>query len=387
MHVAQTLLSVLVRLGTAEKSTLAQSRMTLRDDLLRLFPRLRDLPMHAYVGGGAVRDLTLGAAPADVDVACLDPLACARALRRKVIRLGREEHLSAYRVVDGPHVYDFAALLDNSIDADLARRDFTINAMAVDLASGELLDPHDGRGDLARGLVRMIDASNFDDDPLRMLKAVRMSVRFGFEIDAKTLEAIRIRAKRIAAVSVERVAYELTVIFSANMFRRAVSLLRETELAIPLFGHSLDTDFHADDVPLAAALALLVDDAHAFAKRWRLSDALMRETQTLQRLINVHSLLDLYDAGEPIARQLPPMLRALGRDDRITFPDFSIKPLLTGDEIAAIAGIEAGPRVGVLKRALLKEELEDRITTREDAEQFIATSASALSRSDSAARS
>lgn len=305
---------------------------------------------------------------------CLDPLLCARALRRKVIRLGREEHLSAYRVVDGQHIYDFAALLDGSIDADLARRDFTINAMAVDLASGDLLDPHGGRADLAGRLVRMIDASNFDDDPLRILKAVRMAVRFSFEIDAETLNAIRIRAKRIADVSVERVAYELTVIFSANAFRRAVSRLRETGLEAPLFGDFPDAAFHADDVPLAAALALLVNDAHAFAKRWRLSDALLREIQTLHRLIESHSLLDLYDAGEPIASQLPPMLRAVGRDDRIVFPDFAIKPLLTGDEIAAIANIEAGPRVGALKRALLEEELEGRITTREAAEDFIQTS-------------
>ncbi|HEV7570906.1 MAG TPA: hypothetical protein VGQ21_05350 [Thermoanaerobaculia bacterium] len=345
--------------------------MTLRDDLLRLFPRLRDLPTHAYVVGGAVRDLSLGTPPADVDVACLDPLACARAFRRKVIRLGREEHLSAYRVVDGPHIYDFAALLDDSIDADLARRDFTINAMAVDLESGQLLDPHGGRADLARRLVRMIDAANFNDDPLRMLKAIRMAVRFGFEIDGETLNAIRTRAKRIAEVSVERVAYEVTVIFSANAFRRAVSLLYETALDVPLFGRSLTSDFHADDVPLAAALALLVGDAHAFAKRWRLSDGLMHEIQVLQRLIESHTLLDLYDAGEPIARQLRPMLRALGRDDRIDFPDFAIKPLLTGDDIAAIARIEAGPRIGVLKRALLEAELEGRITNREDAERFI----------------
>jgi tRNA nucleotidyltransferase/poly(A) polymerase len=346
--------------------------MTLRDDLLRLFPRLRDVPMHAYVVGGAVRDLIRGAAPADVDVACLDPLACARALRRKVIRLGREEHLSAYRVVVGPHIYDFAALLDGSIDTDLARRDFTINAMAVDLATGELLDPHDGRGDVTRRLVRMIAVSNFDDDPLRMLKAIRMAVRFGFDIDAETLDAIRVRADRIMDVSVERVAYELTVIFSANAFRRAVSLLHETSLDIPLFG-SLHREFHADDVPLAAALALLVHDAHAFAKRWRLSDALMREMQVLQRLIESHSLLDLYDAGSPIAHQLPPMLRALGRSDRIVFPDFAIKPLLTGEKIAAIANIGAGPRVGVLKRALLEAELEGRITSRDEAEQFIRT--------------
>src|SRR5712671_5303782 len=153
---------------------------TLRDDLLRLFPRLRDLPCHAYVVGGAVRDLIFGAAPADVDVACLDPLACARALGRSVLRLGREDHLSAWRVVDGPHVYDFAALLDGSIGADLARRDFTVNAMAVDLRSGALLDPHEGREDLRRHLVRMVDAGNFDDDPLRMVKAVRMAVRLDF---------------------------------------------------------------------------------------------------------------------------------------------------------------------------------------------------------------
>src|SRR5437763_15630835 len=110
--------------------------MSLRDELLVLFPALRKLPANTYVVGGAVRDLLRGAHPADVDVACIDPLACARTLRRKVIRLGREEHISAYRVVDGKHVYDFAALLDGSIGADLGRRDFTINAMAVDLRSG-----------------------------------------------------------------------------------------------------------------------------------------------------------------------------------------------------------------------------------------------------------
>src|ERR1051326_3362796 len=102
----------------------------MRDELLALFPALRQLPATAYaVGGagrdrrrvrGAVRHVPPGAPPADVDVACLDPLACARTLRRKVIRLGREEHISAYRVIDGKHAYDFAALLDGALDADLA---------------------------------------------------------------------------------------------------------------------------------------------------------------------------------------------------------------------------------------------------------------------------
>ena len=117
-------------------------------------------------------------------------------------------------------------------------------------------------------------------------------------------------------------------------------------------------------MPLAAALALLVDDAHAFAKRWRLSDALMRDIQTLQRLRDSHSLLDLYDAGETIARQLPPMLRALGRDDRIDFPDFAIKPLLTGDEIAVDRRHRSRPARRRVETRAARSELEG-ITSRE----------------------
>jgi len=353
--------------------------MSLRDELFALFPALRALPADAYVVGGAVRDLLLGAYPADVDVACIDPPACARTLGRKVIRLGREEHISAWRVIDGEHAYDFAALLDGSIDADLARRDFTVNAMAVALVSGALLDPHDGRRDLAARVVRMVRAANFDDDPLRMLKAVRMAVRLGFSIDAVTVAAIRRRAGAIAHVAAERVAYELGVIFSANAFRRAVALLHETALDVPLFGRELDAGrFHADDVPLAAAFAILVDDPPAFAKRWKWSDMLLREVVTLQRLASERSLLALYDAGPALAAQLPPLLRALGHADDVRMPDFSIRPLLTGDEIARLARIDPGPRVGALKRALIEAQLEGEVKTREEAEGLVTTGAHAV---------
>ena len=346
--------------------------MPLHDELLALFPGLGKLPPNVFVVGGAVRDLLLGAHPADVDVGCLDPLACAQALQRKVIRLGREEHISAYRVVDGEHVYDFAALLDGSIDADLGRRDFTVNAMAVELGSGALLDPYDGRGDLAARTVRMVNEANFDDDPLRMLKAIRMAVRLGFSLDPDTAAAIRPRAEAILRVAAERVAYELSVIFSSDAFRKAVALLHETALDVPLFGRELDAArFHDDNVPLAAAFAILVDDPPAFAKRWKWSDALLHDVVTLQRIASEHSLLELYDAGERVAAQLPPMLRALGHDAAVAMPDFSVKPLLTGDEIARLANIEPGPRVGALKRALLEAQLEGRVGTRDEAEQLV----------------
>jgi len=166
------------------------------------------------------------------------------------------------------------------------------------------------------------------------------------------------------------------VIFSAKSFRRSLALLHETMLDVPLFGRALDEHaFDSDDVPLAAALALLVSDPHAFATRLRLSEALKRDVITLQRLRDVHSLLDLYDAGESVARQLPSMLRALGRDDRVAFPDFATRPLLTGDEIASLASIAPGPRVGVLKRALLESQLAGRVMTRDEAIAFITASA------------
>jgi hypothetical protein len=343
--------------------------MSLRDELIRLFPALAKLPAGSFVVGGAVRDLLSGRAPADVDVACPNPLACAQTLRRKTIRLGKDDHLAAWRVVDGSHVYDFAEILDGSIDADLARRDFTVNAMAVDLASNELLDPHHGRRDLAARVVRMINPANFDDDPLRMLKGVRMAVKFGFDIDSATLDAIRTRAARIRSIAAERVTYELSLIFSANAFRTAVALLRETALATAL---GLCTpDVHEDAVPLAAALAIVVSDPRAFGENWRWSESLVREVTTLQHLVDAHDRIALFDAGEAIARQLPPLLRALGRDDSVDWPDFSVKPLLTGDEIAHLTNIAPGPELGRIKRALLEAQLRGEIADRDAAIAFV----------------
>ncbi len=341
----------------------------LRDDLVRRFPRLTSLPPGSYVVGGAIRDLLLGIDPRDVDVACNDPFAAARAISRRVIRLGTEEHLSAWRVVDGEHVYDFAELLDHDIEADLARRDFTINAMAVRLGDGELLDPHGGKKDLERRVVRMIAAENFDDDLLRCLKAVRMAVVHRFEIDPQTTEAIRSRAERITSIAAERVTFELSLIFCAGAFRPAIELLRATALDVPLFGRELG-GFHADDVSVAGAYALLVDDPKHHAKRWRWSSDLLRDVVALKRLLVHRDVVALYDAGERVARQLPAVLRALGRDDRAVMPDFTTKALLSGDDI----GLPEGPELGRVKRALLEAQIRGEVTTIEEARIFVKSS-------------
>ncbi len=347
--------------------------MSLRDDLLARFPALVNLPGDAYVVGGAIRDLLRGESPADVDVACLDPLACARAVGPKPIRLGKD-HLSAWRVVLGTHVYDFAEILDGDIGRDLARRDFTVNGMAVALGGGGLLDPHGGRRDLDRGVVRMIDAANFDDDPLRLLKGVRMAVALGFDIVPATVAAMRQRAEAIVSVSPERVTYELSIVFSSGRFRSAIEWLHQTGLDAPLFGRELDAArFHADGVPVGAAYALVVEDPRAFAERWRWSTALLRRVIMIKHLLGERGdlMVALYDAGEEAAREYIAALRALGRDDRVALPDFSTAVLLDGAAIAAITGQPPGKELGRIKRALLEAQVRGDVRTREEAEAFV----------------
>ena len=351
--------------------------MSLRDSLLRCFPALERMPEGTYVVGGAVRDMLRGVEPADIDLATGDPLAAARLISPRVIRLGSGEHLSAWRVVAGEHVYDFAGILDGDIGADLARRDFTVNAMAVDLRSGQLLDPFDGQRDLRLRIVRMVDPANFDDDPLRMLKAVRMAVALRFTIDEATIDAIRQRADNVVKPAAERIGYELSIIFSAGAFRFAVDLLHRTRLDVALFGRAIDSwSYHADDLSLAASYALLVRDPKAFAERWRWSASLLHEVTTLQALIDRHDPIALYDAGAKIAMQVPPLLRAIGFDAPAIRRDlFDVRALLSGEAISAISGVPSGPELGKIKRALLEAQIRGEVRTRAEAERFVRASA------------
>ena len=249
-----------------------------RETLVRLFPALRSFGPSFYVVGGAVRDLHLHREPADVDVACRDPLAVARSLGRQVIVLGPPGRPVAYRVDLGMHVYDFAEIAGGEIDRDLERRDFTMNAMAVDLGRDTLLDPHGGRRDLEAGLVRMTSASVFDGWPVQLLRAVRMAVKYDFAIEPSTIDAIRRNAFRIHEVRdvvPHFVTKELGLIFSCGRLRKTIALLRATGLDRPL-GLEL-RDVRTDDVSPAGAYALLVADPAAYAATWRWSEELLHE--------------------------------------------------------------------------------------------------------------
>src|SRR5918996_3238928 len=174
----------------------------------------------AYLVGGAVRDLLLGLEAGDLDVVIEgDPEALAQLpgfeLERDALFLtGRlrldDLHIDVARAraETYPRPGALPEVQPASITEDLARRDFTVNAMAFPLGGdGELLDPHGGLDDLRSGLLRVLHDRSFIDDPTRALRAARYAARFGFELEPETERLLR--EADVSTVSDDRVQKEL----------------------------------------------------------------------------------------------------------------------------------------------------------------------------------
>ena len=167
-----------------------------------------------WVVGGTVRDALLGRPLRDVDLAVAgDPERVARALAREaggsVFRLS--ERFGAWRATDrsSGRTCDVSPLQGETLLEDLARRDFSINAMAVSLAGGPLVDPFEGRRDLDAGIVRVLGADAYRADALRPLRLVRLATELGLAPDAETERLTRAAAARVTAASPERIWGEL----------------------------------------------------------------------------------------------------------------------------------------------------------------------------------
>jgi poly(A) polymerase len=223
-----------------------------------IIERLRSRGYAAYFAGGCVRDLLLDRTPQDFDVATNARPDVVLDLFERTFSVGA--HFGVVLVAEGAdgreiltEVATFrsdgaysdgrrpdSVRFSDSAEEDVARRDFTINGMLLDpllLTPGDgvdeaILDFVGGRADLAAGLVRAIGdpALRFEEDKLRMLRAVRFAARFDFEIEPATAAAIHARAAGIAQVSRERVREELTRMLTEGHARRAFELLDSTGL-------------------------------------------------------------------------------------------------------------------------------------------------------------
>jgi poly(A) polymerase len=225
--------------------------MTPRELAEQICATLRQHGHQAYLVGGCVRDLELGREPADYDV-CTDarpgrvqelfPRSLAVGAKFGVILVvkesgrqnGTQVEVATFRsdigYSDGRHP-DHVVYSD-SPQEDVRRRDFTINGLLMDPATGEILDFVGGRADLRAGIVRAIGDPRlrFAEDKLRMMRAVRFAARFGFRIEPETMAAAQSLAAQITQVSPERIRDELTKLLTEGAARRGFELLEETGL-------------------------------------------------------------------------------------------------------------------------------------------------------------
>jgi tRNA nucleotidyltransferase (CCA-adding enzyme) len=191
----------------------------------------------AYLVGGVVRDLLLGIGGADLDVAIEgDPAALADipgfSFERDALFLtGRLEQgdmkidVAQTRAESYPRPGALPEVRPASIGDDLARRDFTVNAMALPLGGDErtLIDPHGGLDDLGAGLLRVLHDNSFVDDPTRALRAARYAARFGFELEPQT--AALLRDADLSTVSEDRIDNELRRIAAEEEPAKALALI------------------------------------------------------------------------------------------------------------------------------------------------------------------
>lgn len=212
----------------------------------------------AYIVGGSIRDVVLGRAPVDWDLAtdarpervqALFPGAVyENRFGTVAVRSGDERpvEITTFRVdheyadFRRPHRIEFGA----TIAADLARRDFTVNAMAWGADAGgpapggapRLVDPHGGHADTIAGVLRAVGdpRTRFEEDALRMIRAVRLAATLGFGVEAATLAGIRTRSSLVAHLSGERIATELDKLLGAPVPSIGLRLMSDTDLLVQI---------------------------------------------------------------------------------------------------------------------------------------------------------
>ena len=368
----------------------------------------------AYLVGGPVRDRLLGIPATDLDITVVGD--APRLAQRLAGELGGR--LTVHRrfgtaTVDADGVtvdlvtarretYRSPGALPDVqpgfIEDDLARRDFTINAMAIPVAGGEsdLVDLHGGTRDLAAGLVRVLHDLSFRDDPTRMLRAVRYAARFGFEIEPETagLMASALASGAMSTLTGDRVRHELERILqeadpgATLRFADETGVLRAIHPSLSAAHLPTTAAMQHEPLTWVAALAWSLSEAEAAALTGRLNapsdwERVINDAVRVRQLaphladprldaIKPSEVCGLLDGLAPDALRAAMMLASTPVADRIDrYLDdwWTVAPRLRGDDLLAL-GVPGGPLVGEALRALRTARLDGVTKSRADEEEM-----------------
>ncbi|CAD5955217.1 CCA tRNA nucleotidyltransferase [Planktothrix agardhii] len=392
---------------------------------------LSQLPQPAYLVGGAVRDGLVGRTVTDLDldfVLLQDAVQTARTLAKYYgagfVLLDAERQIA--RVVFKNITVDFAQAEGNSLEQDLRRRDFTVNAIAFDPFTKTFIDPNNGQEDLQRRLIKMISPENLQDDPLRLLRGYRQAAQLGFEIEAETKAAIQVFSPLLSQVAVERIRTELVYLLntpnatniiqqswevglispwfkSANQqFQQLLQMdlsakklgkiypqlsqelsqgLRET-LKISLLGiaklsclcNQNPTLAEAEllklkfsKIELKSVLAILKGQSQINLLKTRALS--LREQYFLFQGLGIlfpALIVSAMAAGFSLDSLSPLINRYLNSDDPVAYPQL----LLTGNELMEALNLRPSPKIGELLLEIQLGQIEGKVTTIEEAIAF-----------------
>lgn len=194
-----------------------------------------------YLVGGTVRDFYLGNESVDRDIIVMDEDARVFALKLAeffdATFVPLDEENKIYRLVmsDKINYIDITNPIENSLEKDLMRRDLTINAIAVNIRSGEIVDISGGVTDIKNGCINYVNELNFVDDPLRLLRVYRFQAMYGFELAPETISAVCRYSDLIHKPAAERINYELVKLFNGEFAHVALENMNKTWILEEIF--------------------------------------------------------------------------------------------------------------------------------------------------------
>ncbi|PZD72970.1 CCA-adding enzyme [Acaryochloris thomasi RCC1774] len=391
------------------------------------------IPDSAYLVGGYVRDVLRGRSPTYLDLDFVLPSnavetaqAIAEHYEAGFVLLDAERHIA--RVVFPSATADFAQQMGDTLTDDLQRRDFTVNAIASNPHTQELVDPTGGLQDIQQGVMRMIAPQNFQDDPLRLMRAYRQAAQLGFELDPTTQNAIRQFAPLLQQISAERVRVELGYLLShaqgtpwlqqlwqdqllASWLPHAAGLdqiaavdsaVKKLEIAwpemIPLLLQPLNDRAQGSEaaqrtlLSLVKLLGLLAPDVKTakqtlsnlkYARaEMSLVLSLLQSCNTLsQRSMHQLSRREQYFLFQQVGSAFPALvvwLMAVGHSLEEMHPFIEAyfdpeslvahpQPLVSGKTLMTALGLKSGPQIGELLTALELAQADGKIETSKEA--------------------
>ncbi len=372
------------------------------------------LPPDTFLVGGAVRDAILNREKKTIDLDFVLPINAvntARNIAQKYhagfVILDSERQIA--RVVLKDATLDFAQQEGDSLDTDLRRRDFTINAIAYNPFEQKIFDPLNGKIDLENRSLKMISETNLKDDPLRLLRAYRQAAQLNFKIENNTEKTVAKLAPLLKKVAPERIKTELDYLLTSNKLGNYyLTLAYQNELIKPWFKNSSEPQFHLldkidlftekisenypeyknnDNWNYLAKIACLVSQNPEIAEQdlidLKYSRYVIRNVvaslTNLPKIINQQEMslrqqyflfLDLKDVfpvfallASVLVGNLTTIASLLHRYFNPADPVAHPKPLITGNDLIRELDIKPSPKIGKLLTEIAIAHIEGKIKT------------------------